>query len=279
MVFSSIVFLSVFLPAVFLLYTVIPSLKVRNALLIAASLVFYAYGEPVYVLLMLFSSLLNYFCALWVAKNPQKKSKAALATAVAVNLGILAVFKYTGMFVTTFNSLTGLAVPVPAIALPIGISFFTFQALSYVIDVYRGAVDVQKNYFHILLYITFFPQLIAGPIVKYRDISRQISEREQSVDKIARGFRRFICGLAKKVLIANAMGQVADVLFSQDASTMALPTEPLLPLFHLLPMPAYDAAFIDRECRVRDDQAFINADDFPETLTLRAGTDWRVKRE
>ena len=224
MVFSSIVFLSVFLPAVFLLYTVIPSLKVRNALLIAASLVFYAYGEPVYVLLMLFSSLLNYFCALWVAKNPQKKSKAALVTAVAVNLGILAVFKYTGMFVTTFNSLTGLAVPVPAIALPIGISFFTFQALSYVIDVYRGAVDVQKNYFHILLYITFFPQLIAGPIVKYRDISRQISEREQSVDKIARGFRRFICGLAKKVLIANAMGQVADVLFSQDASTMALPT-------------------------------------------------------
>ncbi len=119
---------------------------------------------------------------------------------------------------------TGLAVPVPAIALPIGISFFTFQALSYVIDVYRGAVDVQKNYFHILLYITFFPQLIAGPIVKYRDISRQISEREQSVDKIARGLRRFICGLAKKVLIANAMGQVADVLFSQDASTMALPT-------------------------------------------------------
>ena len=224
MVFSSIVFLSVFLPAVFLLYTVIPSLKVRNALLIAASLVFYAYGEPVYVLLMLFSSLLNYFCALWVAKNPQKKSKATLVTAVAVNLGILAVFKYTGMFVTTFNSLTGLAVPVPAIALPIGISFFTFQALSYVIDVYRGAVDVQKNYFHILLYITFFPQLIAGPIVKYRDISRQISEREQSVDKIARGFRRFICGLAKKVLIANAMGQVADVLFSQDASTMALPT-------------------------------------------------------
>ena len=175
MVFSSIVFLSVFLPAVFLLYTVIPSLKVRNALLIAASLVFYAYGEPVYVLLMLFSSLLNYFCALWVAKNPQKKSKAALVTAVAVNLGILAVFKYTGMFVTTFNSLTGLAVPVPAIALPIGISFFTFQALSYVIDVYRGAVDVQKNYFHILLYITFFPQLIAGPIVKYRDIASAAS--------------------------------------------------------------------------------------------------------
>ncbi|MER2080479.1 MAG: MBOAT family protein [Ruminococcus sp.] len=224
MVFSSIVFLSVFLPAVFLLYTVIPSLKVRNGLLIAASLAFYAYGEPVYVLLMLFSSVLNYLCALWVDRDPRQKSKAALVTAVAVNLGILAVFKYTGMFVSTFNTLTGLSVPVPEIALPIGISFFTFQALSYVIDVYRGAVEVQKNYFNILLYITFFPQLIAGPIVKYRDINRQITDREQSTEKIARGFRRFIGGLAKKVLIANAMGQAADVIFAQDTAAMALPT-------------------------------------------------------
>ena len=183
MVFSSLVFLSVFLPAVFLLYTVIPSLKVRNILLILASLAFYAYGEPVYVLLMLFSSVLNYLCARWVEHNPQKKSKAALVTAIVVNLGILAVFKYTGMFVTTFNSLTGLQVPVPEIALPIGISFFTFQALSYVIDVYR-----------------------------------------QDIGKIARGLRRFICGLAKKVFIANTMGQVADVLFAQDVSTLALPS-------------------------------------------------------
>ena len=223
MVFSSLVFLSVFLPAVFILYTVIPSLKVRNILLILASLAFYAYGEPVYVLLMIFSSVLNYLCALWVAHNPQKKSRAAVVTAVAVNLGILAVFKYTGMFVTTFNSLTGLAVPVPEIALPIGISFFTFQALSYVIDVYRGAVEVQKNYLNILLYITFFPQLIAGPIVKYRDINRQITDRSQSAEKIARGLRRFICGLAKKVFIANTMGQVADVLFAQDVSTLSIP--------------------------------------------------------
>ena len=224
MVFSSLVFLSVFLPAVFLLYTVIPSLKVRNILLILASLAFYAYGEPVYVLLMLFSSVLNYLCARWVEHNPQKKSKAALVTAIVVNLGIIAVFKYTGMFVTTFNSLTGLQVPVPEIALPIGISFFTFQALSYVIDVYRGAVEVQKNYLNILLYITFFPQLIAGPIVKYRDINRQITDRHQDIGKIARGLRRFICGLAKKVFIANTMGQVADVLFAQDVSTLALPS-------------------------------------------------------
>lgn len=222
MVFSSIEFLCFFLPAVFLLYTVIPSLRVRNILLIFASLAFYAYGEPVYVLLMLFSSVLNYVCALWVSKGSGKK-KAAVVTAVVVNLGILAVFKYTGMFVTTFNSLTGLSVPVPQIALPIGISFFTFQALSYVIDVYRGAVEVQKNYLNILLYITFFPQLIAGPIVKYRDINRQISDRSQDAEKIARGLRRFICGLSKKVFIANAMGQVADVMFAQDAATLAFP--------------------------------------------------------
>ena len=222
MVFSSLVFLSIFLPAVFLLYTVIPSLKVRNYLLILASLAFYAYGEPVYVLLMLFSSVLNYLCALWVKRDPKKKSKPALVTAVVVNLGILAVFKYTGMFVTTFNSVTGLSVPVPQIALPIGISFFTFQALSYVIDVYRGAVEVQKNYPNILLYITFFPQLIAGPIVKYRDINRQITDRSQDIEKTARGLRRFICGLAKKVLIANTMGQVADILFAQDAGSLSL---------------------------------------------------------
>ena len=223
MVFSSLEFLCIFLPAVFLLYTVIPNLKVRNLLLIIASLIFYAYGEIVYVLLMIFSSILNYACARWVAAKPDKKNKAALVVAVVVNLGILGVFKYTGMFVTTFNSLTGLSVPVPQIALPIGISFFTFQALSYVIDVYRGNVAVQKNYLNILLYISFFPQLIAGPIVKYRDINEQITDRHQDRDKIARGLRRFICGLSKKVLIANTMGAVADTLFACELGDLSVP--------------------------------------------------------
>lgn len=223
MVFSSLVFLCIFLPAVFILYSVIPSLKFRNGLLIAASLVFYAYGEPVYVLLMIFSSVLNYLCALWVDRNPEKKSSLALAVTVIINLGILAVFKYSGLFISTLNSITGLAVPVPEIALPIGISFFTFQALSYVIDVYRGTVEVQKNYFNILLYISFFPQLIAGPIVKYRDINKQITDRHQDIDKITRGLRRFICGLAKKVLIANTMGQVADIMFAMDISALSMP--------------------------------------------------------
>ncbi len=224
MVFSSLIFLCIFLPTVFLLYTAIPSLKFRNGLLIVASLVFYAFGEPVYVLLMIASSILNYLCALWVDKAPQKQRKLALTVAVIINLGLLAVFKYTGMFVTTINSIAGCSIPVPQIALPIGISFFTFQALSYVIDVYRKTVDVQKNYASVLLYISFFPQLIAGPIVKYRDINEQISDRKQDVEKIARGLRRFVCGLAKKVLLANTMGQVADTIFAVDANALSMPT-------------------------------------------------------
>lgn len=212
MVFSSLVFLCIFLPTVFLIYTLVPSLKFRNGLLIVASLVFYAYGEPVYVLLMIFSSLLNYICARLVTSKT--KGKAVLVAAVIINLGMLAVFKYSSFFIESINAVAGLSIPVPQIDLPIGISFFTFQALSYVIDVYRKTVNPQKNFFYVLLYITFFPQLIAGPIVKYRDINDQIESREQSVEKIAEGLRRFICGLAKKVLIANTMGQTADIIFS-----------------------------------------------------------------
>lgn len=219
MVFSSLEFLCIFLPAVFLLYTVIPVHKVRNGLLIAFSLVFYAYGEPVYVLLMILSSLVNYLCALWIGKS-EKQKKLPLIIAIVFNLGTLVLFKYTGMFVTAFNSVTHLSAPVPEIVLPIGISFYTFQALSYVIDVYRGEVGVQKNYFKVLLYISFFPQLIAGPIVKYRDIADQIDNRSQSLEQIAQGLRRFVCGLAKKVLIANTMGQVADIIFAQSTSEL-----------------------------------------------------------
>ena len=221
MVFSSLTFLCIFLPVVFILYTVIPNLKIRNALLIVASLIFYGYGEPVYVFLMIFSSILNYLCALWVAKDENKKNKFALIVAVVVNLAILGVFKYTGFIVGSINDLLSVSIPVPQISLPIGISFFTFQALSYVVDVYIDKVAVQKNFFNILLYVSFFPQLIAGPIVKYHDINEQIDNRHQDLDKIAMGMRRFICGLAKKVLIANTMGQVTDHIFAQEASTLS----------------------------------------------------------
>ena len=224
MVFSSLTFLCVFLTVIFLIYTVVPSLKFRNGLLIFASLAFYAYGEPLYVLLMIFSSVLNYFSARLMHNKGGRRNKTVLIAAVILNLGILAVFKYTGFIVTSFNSVTGLGIPVPEIVLPIGISFFTFQALSYVIDVYRGNVDVQKNYFKVLLYIVLFPQLIAGPIVKYRDVSEQINDRKQSVEKIAFGLRRFIFGLSKKVFIANTMGQTADIIFASDFGSLSVVT-------------------------------------------------------
>ena len=170
MVFSSLSFLCVFLPAVLVLYRVMPGLRAKNVLLMIASLVFYAYGEPVYVLLMIASSLFNYVWALLLGRAGAHR-KLVMACAVVQNLGVLAVFKYAGWLVESFNALCGLTVPVPQIALPIGISFFTFQALSYVVDVYRGEVEPQRNFVRILLYISLFPQLIAGPIVKYHDVA------------------------------------------------------------------------------------------------------------
>lgn len=213
MIFSSLEFLCVFLPVVFALYCLLPSIKVKNALLIVASLLFYAYGEPVYVLLMIASSFMNYGMARLIAKG-EKEKKIFLVLAVALNLGMLAVFKYADFAVDTVNGLLSTNIPLPGITLPIGISFFTFQALSYVIDVYWERVEVQKNYFNILLYISFFPQLIAGPIVKYRDINEAIENRVMNADEIAKGLHRFICGLGKKVLIANTAGLVADHVFT-----------------------------------------------------------------
>ena len=217
MVFSSLVFLCIFLPVVLILNSAIGNRKVKNGLLLAASLLFYAYGEPVYVLLMLLSALYNYCFALLLSKH---RKKPILALAVAVNIGILCVFKYTGFLLTNINSAFGASIPVPEIALPIGISFFTFQALSYVIDVYRGEVKVQKNYAKVLLYISFFPQLIAGPIVRYKDIEREIDERTVTLRQTAFGMRRFIVGLGKKVLIANVMGEASDYVFNHGAADL-----------------------------------------------------------
>jgi len=217
MVFSSLVFLCIFFPATFLLHWVIPNRKVKNGLLLAASLLFYTYGEPVYILLMLTSALLNYVFALLMEKH---RSKLLIALAVAVNLAILGVFKYTGFLLTNINAMLGLALPIPQISLPVGISFFTFQALSYVIDVYRNEVAIQRNYGKLLLYISFFPQLIAGPIVRYKDIAQEIDERTVTPRQIAFGLRRFIVGLGKKVLIANAMGAAADYVFNHGAANI-----------------------------------------------------------
>lgn len=222
MVFSSLVFLCLFLPVTLVLYRFMPSIRAKNILLLLASLVFYAYGEPVYVLLMIASALCNYLWARALfAKRADTPRKWVLALAVVQNLGVLAVFKYAGMAVETFDAATGLGVPVPQITLPIGISFFTFQAMSYVIDAYRKEVGVQKSFTNVLLYISLFPQLIAGPIVKYHDVAEQIEDREQTLDGMARGTRRFAVGLAKKVLIANTMASVADTMFAAPSSEIA----------------------------------------------------------
>ena len=215
MVFSSLTFICVFLPVVFLLHQVLPGFKAKNALLIAASLVFYAYGEPVYIVLMVVSTLLNWAFGLLVGAR-SKQCKVWLGVAVVVNLALLAVFKYAGMLVATLGSLFGLEVAGPEIALPIGISFYTFQALSYVIDVYRGDVKAQSSYAKVLLYISFFPQLIAGPIVKYHDVELQLSDRHATIGDIAAGMRRFCIGLGKKVLIANVMAVAVDSVFGAE---------------------------------------------------------------
>lgn len=217
MVFSSMTFLCVFLPVVFLLHCIVPGIRWKNAMLLLASLAFYAYGEPVYVILLILSALFNYLCARWIGTFSRWK-KPLLILAVLGNLGILIYFKYTGFLVESLNSLTGLGIPVPQIRMPIGISFFTFQALSYVIDVYRGHTAFQKSFPKVLLYISFFPQLIAGPIVYYHDVEREIEERQQTVEGVAVGIRRFSAGLCKKVLIANTMGLVADTLYAAGDS-------------------------------------------------------------
>ena len=222
MVFSSMVFLCVFLPAAFCLHLLLPGMRAKNFLLVVASLVFYAYGEPIYVILLVASSAGNYILARLTGECP-KIRKLTMTLAVVINLGLLVIFKYSGFLVDTFNSVTGAGIPVPQVRMPIGISFFTFQALSYVIDVYRGDASVQKNFGKVLLYISFFPQLIAGPIVKYHDVEAEINNRKQTSEEIGKGIRRFIAGLSKKVLIANTMGIVADNLFGASATGITGP--------------------------------------------------------
>lgn len=222
MVFSSMVFLCVFLPAAFCLHLLLPGMRAKNFLLVVASLVFYAYGEPIYVILLVASSAGNYILARLTGECP-KIRKLTMTLAVVINLGLLVIFKYSGFLVDTFNSVTGAGIPVPQVRMPIGISFFTFQALSYVIDIYRGDASVQKNFGKVLLYISFFPQLIAGPIVKYHDVEAEINNRKQTPEEIGKGIRRFIAGLSKKVLIANTMGLVADNLFGAAATGITGP--------------------------------------------------------
>ncbi len=222
MAFSSVPFLFAFFPVVFLLHCLMPSVRAKNWFLIAASLLFYAYGEPVYVFLMIACALLNYVIARLFAGRGENAKRMLLIAALIVNLGILGVFKYAGMLVETVNGLLGAALPVPQIRLPIGISFFTFQALSYMIDVYRGRVAAEKRFSKVLLYISFFPQLIAGPIIKYIDVAEQIDSRQVRLDRVVTGLRRFIVGMSKKVLISNTMGVAADYVFGLSGNELGI---------------------------------------------------------
>ena len=225
MVFSSSVFLCAFLPAVLLLYFLVPNSTWRNTLLFFASLLFYAWGEPKNLLLLLASILINYLLALGIDRlraAGKGGTKALLAAAVAVNLSILFVYKYLGFAADNLNALLGLlgsrtSLPRPRLALPIGISFFTFQAMSYVIDVYRGTVPVQRSILNFGLYVSLFPQLIAGPIVRYHTIAREISSRRVTAEDFAAGARRCILGLGKKILIANTVALLADYAFDAAA--------------------------------------------------------------
>ncbi|WP_096272590.1 MBOAT family O-acyltransferase [Paucisalibacillus globulus] len=225
MVFSNLVFLFAFLPIVLVLYIVVRN-ELKNYILLLASLVFYAWGEPRFVLLMLFSILINYIFGLLIDKYRHilTLKKMFLWIAIFGNVLILAIFKYAQFFVENINSLLDLSIHMEPIPLPIGISFFTFQAMSYIIDVYRKDAGVQKNLSSLALYISLFPQLVAGPIVRYNTVAEQIKKRFVNLDKFSDGVKRFIIGLAKKVIIANSFGEVADTIFSTTPDSLSVTT-------------------------------------------------------
>ena len=211
MLFSGIPFLFYFLPVVLIIYFLAPRF-LKNAVLLAASLIFYGWGEPKYVFLMIASILLGYFLGMAIhMANTIKMKKLWLSLSVISSIALLGFFKYADFFIYNFNAVTGLSIAFLKIALPIGISFYTFQILSYTIDVYRGNVPYQRNIITFATYVALFPQLIAGPIVRYVDVCRQLESREHSFEKFYLGMRRFTVGLSKKVLIANIMGEVCDL--------------------------------------------------------------------
>ena len=238
MVFSSLTFLFLFLPAVLLVYFLVPK-HVKNAVLFCFSLLFYAWGEPVYIGLMLFSTVLDYCCGRAVeAYRGTRKAKIALGVSIAVNLGLLCLFKYADFLLTTVNALFGCRIPLLNLPLPIGISFYTFQTMSYTIDVYRGDAKAQHNILSFGAYVTLFPQLIAGPIVRYQTIADQIDHRTHSFDRFGDGAKRFVCGLAKKILLANNIGLLWASISASSASDWTVVSAWFFLLRYLKRLPA-----------------------------------------
>lgn len=227
MIFSSIFFIFAFLPIVLIIYYLVP-FKVKNLVLLLASLIFYAWGEPIYVVLMLFSIAINYVSGLEIENHMEqgdmRKAKFACVTSVVVNILILGFYKYFGFLMDNLNAILPVDISYTKLALPIGISFYTFQTMSYVIDVYRGKVEAQHNIITFGAYVSMFPQLIAGPIVRYSDVEKQLMNRTLSLEKFGDGVRWFIQGLGKKVLIANYMGSVHEAILALGASQTSMLT-------------------------------------------------------
>ncbi|WP_251862274.1 MBOAT family O-acyltransferase, partial [Clostridium sp. Marseille-Q2269] len=223
MVFSSLIFIFVFLPITFLLYFISPK-KIKNLTILMVSLIFYGWGEPVYIYLMVFSIVFDYFASLLINKHRgnKKLAKRIFIITLIVNLGMLGFFKYFTFIIHNINYLFGLNIIVDNIPLPVGISFYTFQILSYVIDVYLKKVKVQKNIIDFGAYVTMFPQLVAGPIVRYSDIAYQLKHRKENFNKFGDGVERFIIGLGKKVLIANNVGLIWTNIKSMEFSTLSI---------------------------------------------------------
>ena len=220
MLFSSIPFMYYFLPCVLLLYMVAPKC-LKNSVILLSSLVFYAWGEPKYVILMAVTIAVGYGAGLLIEKVSKKALKKTLLwAAVGICLAFLGYFKYANFFVANFSAITGISVNMLKIALPIGISFYTFQIVSYIIDVYRGDVPAQKNIINFAAYVTMFPQLIAGPIVRYSDIAVQLESRTHTLTDTSLGIRRFMVGFGKKILIANTLGELCDIFKATDEKTV-----------------------------------------------------------
>ena len=227
MIFSSLLFLFRFLPIVFLLYFAAPK-KFRNAILFVSSLIFYAWGEPVYVVLMLFSTLVDFSHGMIITKakeqGNERKAKMALISAMVINLALLGVFKYTDFVIDSVNTILGLSIPLVGLPLPIGISFYTFQTMSYSIDIYRGDAKLQTNIIDFGAYVAMFPQLIAGPIVRYQTVADELNHRQETPEEFANGVALFMVGLGKKVLLANNIGMLWDTISALPAANMSVLT-------------------------------------------------------
>ena len=216
MVFSSLTFLLIFLPILCLLYFIVKDIKIKNYILLIFSLIFYAWGEPIYIIIMILSILVTYIAGRIIDKGKGKKKVISLIISIILLLSYLLFFKYYNFLIDNINAIFSINITKSKLSLPIGISFYTFQALSYLIDVYKGKTKVQKNILYLALYISLFPQLIAGPIVRYETIESEIKKRNHTLDNAVNGLKRFISGLSKKVIIANNMALIVDTIFDAN---------------------------------------------------------------